>query len=296
MTPASGSAGPGPGEDPAPVCPRHPDRVAYVRCQRCDRPACPECQRDAAVGIQCVDCVRHQARAGRPSRTLLGGRAGRNRPYVTQTILITCVVVYLLQLLRGDSFTEDWTFRAAYVRSEPWRLVTAAFLHLDTMPMHIVLNMLGLWLVGPYLESLLGRERYAAVYLLSAVGGSVGTFVLASPGSESWIVSVVGASGAVFGLWGALLVVQRHLGRDSGGITGVIVINGILGFVVPGIAWQAHLGGLLTGALAALVIVRTPVDRRRVLHPVGLIGTGVLLLCLIEVKIASVPSGWFLPG
>jgi membrane associated rhomboid family serine protease len=246
------------------------------------------------VGIQCVDCVKEQSRTSRSARTVLGGPAGGNRPVVTRSILASCVVIYLLQLVQGRSFTLNWSFLPVFARSEPWRFLTAAFLHLDSMPMHLLLNMLGLWLVGPYLELLLGPARFLGIYLLSAVGGSVGTFLLADPETDAWLTSVVGASGAIFGLWGALIVVQRHLRRDSNGITGVIVINGILGFVVPGIAWQAHLGGLLTGALAALVIVLVPADRRRTLHPVGLIGIAVLLLGLTIVKMALVPA-WALP-
>ena len=112
-------------------------------------------------------------------------------------------------------------------------------------------NLYALWMVGPYLEGLLGRAQFAALYLLSAVGGSVGYYVVVSPYGDGWGTPTVGASGAVFGLFGALFVVNRRLGRDVGGIVAVVAINAVLGFVASGIAWQAHLGGLVTGAAVA---------------------------------------------
>ena len=123
---------------------------------------------------------------------------------------------------------------------------------------------------------MLGRVRFAALYLISALGGSVGYLLLATPpGSiadlqqgSSWVVGTVGASGAVFGLFAALLVLNRHLGRSSAGIIGVLAINAVLGFVIPGIAWQAHLGGAITGAvLAALIAVTAPRPRQRLQLP-----------------------------
>jgi membrane associated rhomboid family serine protease len=135
--------------------------------------------------------------------------------------------------------------------------------------LHILFNMYALWVLGSYLEPMLGRLRFAALYLICAIGGSVGYLWLTSPqvdpvaGVYYW-VPVVGASGAVFGLFGALLVLNRHLGRSSGPIVGVIVINAVIGFVVPGIAWQAHLGGFLTGlALAGVITATAPQGRRK---------------------------------
>ena len=118
--------------------------------------------------------------------------------------------------------------------------------------------MFALWQIGIYLEPMLGRVRFAALYLISALGGSVGYLLLATPPGgiadlqqgSSWVIGTVGASGAVFGLFAALLVLNRHLGRSSAGIVVVLAINAVLGFVVPGIAWQAHLGGAITGARA----------------------------------------------
>ncbi len=279
--------------DAVPVCPRHPDRVSYVRCQRCQRPVCPECQRTAAVGFQCVDCVKEQAKTVRTARTAFGGQLTGNAGAVTKSIIGICVAVYLAQRLVPDNLvTSELMYIPALTLVEPWRLLTAAFLHSPSFLLHIVFNMYALWLGGPYLEQLLGRARFTALFLLSALGGSVGVFLLASPGAQSWFTPVVGASGAVFGLWGAIMVIHQRLRRDNRGLIALIMINAVIGFI-PGlsIAWQAHLGGLVTGALAAAVLAYAPAAKRRTWHPLGLAGIGVLLLALIAVKVATVPAG-----
>ena len=264
--------------EPEPVCPRHPDRVAYVRCQRCGRPTCPECQRPAAVGIQCVDCVREGQKSMRMPRTQFGAKVtSGGRPAVTLAIIVICAAVWLLQKV-SPPLTSELSFVPVLGLDEPWRFLTAAFAHSPGSPLHILFNMYALWILGQYLEPMLGRVRFAILYLVSAFGGSVGYLLLASPPAlpltqdgitgSSWITPVVGASGAVFGLFGALLVLNRHLGRSSGAMFGVLAINAVLGFVVPGIAWQAHLGGLVTGAaLAAVITVTAPQGRRRLQIP-----------------------------
>ena len=249
-----------PGGEQAPVCPRHPDRVSYVRCQRCGRPACPECQRPAAVGVHCVDCVAEAARTAPDNRTVLGGRVRGGRPVVTLTIIALCVVSYVAQLAVAG-WTQRWAFSPYAGAFEPWRFLTAAFLHSPRQIFHIVLNLVALWMVGPYLEQTLGRARFATLYVLSAIGGSVGA-VLLSPVTDGWYGAMVGASGAVFGLFGAVLVVLRRLGRDAGPILGIILLNGVIGFVVPGIAWEAHLGGLVGGALLGAAYAYAPRSRR----------------------------------
>jgi membrane associated rhomboid family serine protease len=263
-----------------PVCPRHPDRVSYVRCQRCGRPACPQCQRPAAVGIQCVDCVREQARSTPSVRTVFGGRAAGGQPVVTQGIIAVCVVLYLAQL-SGAGVTARLELAPALVAQEPWRLLTSAFLHSPSLILHIVFNMLALYQVGPWLEQALGRARFAALYLVSALGGSVGYLLLGVHTDVPLVLqpSVVGASGAVFGLFGALLVLTRSLGRNDRTLLGTIAINFVLGVLIPNVAWQGHLGGLVTGALAALVIARAPTARRAAVHWAGLAAiTGALVV------------------
>ncbi|MGO4434478.1 rhomboid family intramembrane serine protease, partial [Paenarthrobacter sp. RAF9] len=239
-----------------PVCPRHPDRPSYVRCQRCGLPACPECQRAAAVGFQCVDCVNEQKRSTPEYKSPYGGTLAVGRPLVTYLIIGVCVLVYILQwVLPGEVIFQNFAFANIFADTEPWRMLTSAFLHSQGFLLHIVLNMYTLWIFGQALEPLLGRIRFLAVYLISAVGGSVG-YLLLTPSFP--VVGVVGASGAIFGLFGAMLVVQRHRGGETKQLWVLIAINGAIGFFVPTIAWQAHLGGLIAGGLAAGVIAYAP--------------------------------------
>jgi membrane associated rhomboid family serine protease len=285
---------PPPPTETEPVCPRHPDRVSYVRCQRCERPVCPECQRPAAVGVQCVDCVREAAREVRTPRTLFGGQVTDGRPLVTYALIISCVVIWLLQ--RADpTITDRLEFAPYSAFDRPWTFLTAAFLHSPGNVLHIASNMYALYICGQYLEPLLGRVRFAALYLVSAFGGSVGYYVLAhpelpEPHQQAWWTGTVGASGAVFGLFASLIVFNRKMGLQTAGIFALIGINAVLGFVVPNIAWQAHLGGLLTGAAAACVLVFAPKQRRDVVQWGGLAALVAVLVVLASLKYGTVPT------
>jgi len=283
-----------PQQQTSPVCPRHPERVAYVRCQRCGRPVCPECQRPAAVGVQCVDCVREQAKTVRSTRTVFGGNVS-DAPVVSYAIIAICVVVFLLQLT-VPGLTRDIQFVPVLGDHEPWRFLTVAFAHANIT--HIMFNMLALWMVGAqYVERLLGGVRYAALYLVSALGGSVVYLLMASPPNTVeeaqhglWFTPTVGASGAVFGLFGALLVLNRHLGRSSAGMWATIGINAVIGFVIPNIAWQAHLGGLLTGAAVAAAIAGTSTPARRRWQWPAVAGVLLVVVALAVAKYAVSPS------
>ncbi|SDO96391.1 Membrane associated serine protease, rhomboid family [Arthrobacter sp. ok909] len=272
-----------------PVCPRHPDRPAYVRCQRCGRPACPDCQRAAAVGFQCVDCVNETKRATPTVRTVYGGAVTIGKPVVTFVIIGLCALVYALQwLVPNDGIYQQLAYAPAFTDSEPWRMLTSAFLHSQGFLLHIVLNMYTLWIFGQILEPLLGHVRFLAIYLLSAVGGSAGFLLLTPVYPVNGPVGLVGASGAIFGLFGALLVVQRQRGGDIRQLLVLIAINGVIGFMVPQIAWQAHLGGLVTGALSAVVIAYTPRGPRQTLiQVIGLAGVLALVIVVSAVRMAG---------
>ncbi|ASR55975.1 rhomboid family intramembrane serine protease [Cellulomonas sp. PSBB021] len=282
-----------------PVCPRHPDRVAYVRCQRCGRPVCPDCQRPAAVGVQCVDCVRDAASTQRTARTQFGGvvRPGI-RPVVTLTIIAVCVVAFIAQRTVPD-FTNRWYYSPFWGHEEPWRFLTAAFLHSEGSFFHILLNMVALWAVGPYLELQLGRARYVTLYLLSALGGSVVVLLSAALGWSSWYGGVVGASGAIFGLFGAAFVVMWRSGHPAQSILGIIAVNMVFSFVVPGISWQGHLGGLVVGALVAAGYAFAPRDRRRLVAVALPVVTLVLLVAVTTWAYGQAPAEvrelWTLP-
>jgi membrane associated rhomboid family serine protease len=246
-----------------------------------------------------VDCVREQSRGIRTPRTIFGGRVGASRPVVTQTIIGLCVLAYLGQWFGGGQVTGDLSFVPYEAVAQPYRFLTSAFLHAPNFVLHIVMNMYALWILGPYLERLLGRLRFVLLYLVSAIGGSVGYFVLAAPSVEpgaTWSTPAVGASGAIFGLFSALVIVNRRLGRDVSGIVGVILINVVLGFWPGlGIAWQAHLGGLVTGAALAWVLVAgSDRQRRDGLHTAGLTAVCAALALACLVKVMTVPTGLLL--
>jgi membrane associated rhomboid family serine protease len=235
-----------------------------------------------------VDCVRDQARTSRAVRTPFGGRPTDGRPLATYTIIGLCILVFLLQQAPSLSVTNDLAFVPGLAEDEPWRFVTAAFLHAPNFLLHIVFNMVALWQVGPALEHLLGRARFVALYLISAVAGSVGFLLLADPSNPfSWYRPVVGASGAVFGLFGATVLVLRKLRLDTRPLIGVIVVNAVLGFVIQGIAWQAHLGGLVAGTAVTAALVYAPSRRRGLLQAVGVGAVTVVVVIAAVARIAT---------
>lgn len=239
-----------------PLCPRD-GNVSYVMCQRCGRPTCPNCQRPASVGIQCVDCAKTSA-SNQP-RTVAGARLTNRQPVITQALIAINLAVYALQLI-NPNLVNFGLFVPIWGAAEPWRFLTAAFLHSGLW--HIGFNMYALYLVGPSLELVLGRARYLTLYLLAALGGSVMVLLLADPLGPSWRTAVVGASGAVFGLFGALALTMRRLKRSDSQILLIIALNVVLGFVIPGISWEGHLGGLLTGGVLAGAFLFAPPKHR----------------------------------
>lgn len=245
-----GSSGAG---SAARTCYRHPDRTTGVRCQRCDRAVCPECWTPAAVGVQCAECLA-AARAAAPKRPSALARAfrpGSRVPVVSYSILGLTLLVFVLQWVTQGAVTAALAYYPPLTAIEPWRMLTVALVHSDSSIFHIVFNMYSLWVLGPLLESLIGRARFAAVYVLSALGGSVAVLWLAP------LSIVVGASGAIFGLLGAFFVIQRRLGGRNVQLVVIIAINLALGFLIPGVSWQSHVGGLLVGAACAAIMLRT---------------------------------------
>ena len=259
------------GQDTPPTCYRHPGRETWVSCVRCGRHACPDCLRDAAVGQQCVDCVRGATGQGgqgaRAARTVFGGRPSRSAT-VTWTLIAINVLVFLAEVARPSLLYDLGMIsspvgtpvgvQSGVAGGQWYRLITSAFTAPGTSIgglglLDIAFNLWALFVLGPQLEHLLGKIRYLAVYLLSAVGGSLLYFYLVPIGLAA------GASGAIYGLFGAWFVVMRRLRLDSRGIVLLIAIN--LGFSFlyhTSIAWQDHIGGLVTGALLTAAYVYAP--------------------------------------
>ena len=264
-------------------CYRHPDRQSFVLCQRCGRTICGECQTPAPVGVICPECMREQrATAPRTKPAILTrarSAAGRGAPVVTYSLIGITVAVYLLQLVPGLAITDRLLYAGVYSipgNFEPWRMITSLFVHSTGLIFHVLLNMYTLWIFGQLLEGLLGRWRFLSLYLISGLAGSVGVLWLGDPRT-----GVVGASGAIFGLLGAFLVIQRRLGGDATQLLILLGINLVIGFI-PGfnIAWQAHLGGLVGGALVGLIFVETRKRDQRGLQIGLLVALTVVLIVL----------------
>jgi membrane associated rhomboid family serine protease len=305
----------GSGPPSGPTCHRHPGREARISCQRCGRAICPDCMRDAAVGFQSPSCVSEGARSTRQARTTYGGRRSDN-PALTSMVLIGVNVAVWLALLAsggvrsrlydllallpagrcvpaGDAASyyprlgaegvctqsADRLWVAGVADGAWWQLITSAFAHVEIW--HIGFNMLVLWALGPQVEALLGRGRFLALYLLSALAGSVMVFWLAEPAG-----STLGASGATFGLLGALVIIRFRTHREMSQLAlfaGIFVLISVIG--PDSISWEGHLGGVLGGAAAAAVLVWAPRGpRRATVQVAGLVLIGVVLLALVALR------------
>jgi membrane associated rhomboid family serine protease len=246
-------------------CYRHPDRETGVSCSECGRPICPDCMTFGPVGIRCPD---HSGQAKGAQRVVrnVQRRSARNPGIVTTTLIAINVGIYLLQLAGGASINANsgWIYEhgalfmeridssgqiVGLAHGEWYRLLTAAFLHYG--PIHLAMNMLALWWIGRPLEAYLGPVRYLLLYLVSGLAGSAGALLFA-PNAIT-----VGASGAIFGILGAAIVLERQQTYVLGGsaIT-LLVINLAFTFAVPGISIGGHLGGLAGGALSILAMSR----------------------------------------
>jgi membrane associated rhomboid family serine protease len=262
----------------APTCYRHPDRATYVRCTRCNRPICPECMRDAAVGHQCDECVREGAKTVRQPQTVFGGPQKRATPVVTYAVIALNVVMFVLDTVSPDVQSDLVLRSPAVAGGDLYRLVTSAFMHYGVT--HLLFNMYAIYVVGPPLEAWLGRLRFSGLYALSALGGSVLVYLLSPLNAAT-----AGASGAVFGLFGATFVVGKRLNLDVRWVIGLIAINLAFTFVIPllggvNISWQGHIGGLVTGAVVAAAYAYAPRERRTLIQISATVAVLALLVVL----------------
>jgi membrane associated rhomboid family serine protease len=268
-------------------CYRHPMRETGVRCVRCNRPICPECMRPASVGFQCPDDVKIGRAEQRVPRTAVGAPVRQRHPYVTWTLVGLNVLAYIATALgsvRGwnqnhtSRLFQQWVlvpYKVAH-NDQYLRLVTSAFLHYGLL--HILLNMVALVMIGPYLERLLGMWRFASVYLIAALGSSVAVYAF-----DSQFVAAAGASGAIYGLFAAALLLVRELGLDTQWLVATIVLNFVFTFSVPGISKLGHIGGFIVGGLATIAIAGVPWNRHRLSTRIQASGLGGLLVVLVAV-------------
>jgi membrane associated rhomboid family serine protease len=269
-------------------CYRHPNRETGVSCSECGRGICPDCMVFAPVGIRCPE---HAGKAQGPSRVTQGVRRvsyeGQGA-LVTKILIGINVFVFLINLAQGASLTQVsgslFVKGALYVpggldQGEWYRLITAAFLHASLI--HLLFNMLVLWFIGAPVEQAIGRGRFLAIYIVSGLAGSAGAIIF-SPN-----VVTVGASGAIFGILGAALVLEGQKNYVLGGqALGLIAVNLIFTFAIPNISIGGHVGGLIGGALSMLAFSRLGRTHAIYGRP-GLLGiAGVVAIGVASVLIA----------
>ncbi|WP_347567559.1 rhomboid family intramembrane serine protease [Actinopolyspora sp. BKK1] len=273
------------GAQPMPGCTRHPDRPTGLRCTRCERPACPDCLREASVGYHCVDCVRQQQRNTREPVTIAGARLG-GKPIVVPVLIAVNVLLFVLSAVQAGSVAGNsgselflrWEMVPIQVAAgEWWRVVTSGFLHQGMI--HLLVNMIALWIVGRDLEMVLGRIRFSAVYLLGLLGGSMFVFLFGSV-----LQPVVGASTALYGLFGGIAVAAWRLKLNMRPILLVIGLNVVLTLSIPGISLLGHLGGLVLGTAATAALIYAPANRRLVWQSGALVALLLVLLAAMVTR------------
>ena len=262
------------------TCFRHTDSEAYVSCGRCDRKICPDCMISAPVGFQCPECVG-SANVAVP-KTKFGG-SFNSVPKVTRAILVICVGVFALSLVLGSFALTFGMIPAAIAQGEWWRLITSTLLHGSIL--HLLFNMYALYWLGPQLERSLGHVRFAALYVLAALGGSVASYWFSDLNTVS-----VGASGAIFGLITATIVIGREMRSDVSQLVVLLGINVVIGFAQPGIDWRAHFGGAITGAAVAFIYTKGTRLNRDQIHRIGLAGIFAVLVLATLVRNGQVSA------
>jgi len=268
-------------------CYRHPQRETGVSCSNCGRPICHDCMIEAPVGFRCPECVKEQSPRGSRAKVVTrgqirsrwgaaGGVMSGGAP-VTKVLIGINVALFLGELLFGavgimgggstGMLVDMGALVPAYVaiKHDYWRLFTAMWLHGGLL--HVAFNMYALYIGGSYLEMIAGKGKYLAIYLIAGVAGNVAVYLLAAP-----ISVTIGASTAIFGIFGALFTYSLHnrdsaVGRALQSMGTVILINLVITFVVPGISWQGHVGGLIGGVLAVEAL--TWFGRRDLRRPWG---------------------------
>ncbi|MEV6526067.1 rhomboid family intramembrane serine protease [Longispora sp. NPDC051575] len=303
---------------PVPTCYRHPGRETYVRCTRCDRPICPDCMTEASVGFQCPSCVA-EGRASQPAaRTWFGGSHAGQLGYVTMTLIGLNVLVFVISLViskggalgggslfGGSTVLHDWfavsgpryplnatpcvdnpgylcgdgTYAPGVDDGAYYRLFTAMFLHFG--PIHLLMNMWALWVLGRNLETVFGPARFAALYLLAGIGGNVAVYLFSPNGLSA------GASTAIFGMFAALVIVLRKLGRSLAPILPVLVINAIFTFTVSSISIAGHVGGFIAGGVVAAALAYAPQKNRTAIQVAALSAYTLLMVVITLVTAAG---------
>src|SRR5215211_2041107 len=260
------------------VCYRHPKRETGVSCSNCGRPICPDCMTSTSVGMRCPECARQSTKV----RTM---RSLTSDPTLTYVLIAINVVAGIGSLYGGNVGKSANLADAGELSRGPmasgdyWTLLSSGFLHVNLF--HLLSNMLALWILGTLLEPMLGRWRFGLVYFVSLLCGSLGVLLLSADDS-------VGASGAVFGLMGAALVVMRDRGLNpmESGLGLWLGLNLLITFTIPHISIGGHIGGLIGGGLAAVVLVELG-ERRRLPRYVPELSCAAIGVAAVAVSIVG---------
>jgi membrane associated rhomboid family serine protease len=310
MVSTGSTDGDGATSEPAgvPTCYRHPGREAHIRCQRCERPICPDCMIAASVGFQCPECVKAGSRTQRPLRTTYGGLRPSAPGFVTTVLIGINAAVWLLFNLTGGStshLVERFALRAqgrcdaqgggffpdasqavcgqvghwvpGVADGAVWQLLTSTFTHVAML--HLFFNMFSLYVLGPQLEHAFGRARFIALYLLSGLAGSALVYWTSSGFGDT-----LGASGAIFGLMGTVLVIVLRTRSQAQGLLLWVALSFAYSFIVPNISWQGHLGGFIGGLLISSAIVFAPRAHRSLVQWGGVVLVAVLIVVAVVVR------------
>ncbi|MGC2939001.1 MULTISPECIES: rhomboid family intramembrane serine protease [unclassified Brevibacterium] len=220
------------------------------------------------------------------------GRAlSASPPLVTRTLLIVTVVAFLAELIPGLDLLRRLSFVPALTLEQPWRVLTVALVHEEPSPFHLLANMIGLFFFGSFVERALGHAKFLAVYIVGTAGGSAMVLLLAGPFSTDWVTNHIGASGAVFAIVGVLLAPTRRLDRNIAGVLVFVALNFGYGFLVAGVSWESHLGGLITGFVLGCAGLLGPQRSRTLVFAATAIGLVVLMLAGGAWKMAGLGAG-----
>jgi membrane associated rhomboid family serine protease len=263
------------------TCYRHPSRETGVSCSNCGNPICPDCMTATPVGMRCPDCARQKTQ----TRSL---QSVAVEPIATYVLIAVNVAVYFGAQSSAQAQNDLILYGPAVADGEYWRLVTSGFLHVQIT--HILLNMLSLFWLGRMIEPALGHARFVAIYLASLLAGSLGVIILAND------EATLGASGAIYGLLGAAIVMarNRNISLIQSGLLPILAINFALTISLPGISLGGHLGGLIGGLVATFIVEQLALRRGASTAPAiaACAVVGVIAAVAAAVLAAPVSSGF----
>lgn len=286
-------------EQQAVCCYRHPDRETGIRCSRCEKPICPDCMVNASVGFHCRDCVNAPSGTHVRARTVAGGSVTSDPFLITKILVGLNVAVFALELAIGDRLVADLGLYAACGHDitgqhlclgvaqgsgEWYRVLTTGFVHENHNPMHIIFNMLSLWWIGAPLEQRLGRARYSALYFVSLLGSSAAVLLLSAD------TLTIGASGAIFGLFGATAVYMRRMRYDMRPVLVLLALNIVFSFTWANVSWQGHMGGLVAGSVIAVGMLYAPREHRAAVQWGTCAAVLVASLAVSAIAVAQITS------